>query len=121
MAGVAPADPGNTGGEAIRGLLGPPSIASRVARSWRGRGPADVQSRTSMLILSLDTTSRTGSAAGVQDGRVLAETLGDPARTHGERLPGDLMRALAEAGVALRQVGLFAVAAGPGSFTGLRV
>jgi len=41
--------------------------------------------------------------------------------THGQRLPGELMRVLEEAGVALAGVDLFAVAAGPGSFTGLRV
>jgi tRNA threonylcarbamoyladenosine biosynthesis protein TsaB len=74
-----------------------------------------------MLILSLDTTTRAGSAAVVRDGRVLAEVTGDPALTHGQRLPGDLIRVIDAAGVALDEVGLFAVAAGPGSFTGLRV
>jgi tRNA threonylcarbamoyladenosine biosynthesis protein TsaB len=46
---------------------------------------------------------------------------GDPAITHGARLPGDLMRALDSAGARLDDVGLLAVSAGPGSFTGLRV
>lgn len=74
-----------------------------------------------MLILSLDTTTRAGSAAVARDGRVLAEMTGDPALTHGQRLPGDLMRLIDAAGVALEDIELFAVAAGPGSFTGLRV
>ncbi len=74
-----------------------------------------------MLILALDTTTRAGSAAVLDDDRVLAESGGDPALTHGQRLPADLMRVLDAAGVALRAVELFAVGAGPGSFTGLRV
>ncbi len=74
-----------------------------------------------MTVLSIDTTARTGSAAVVRNGVVLAEVRGDPAITHGQRLPGDLVRLVAEAGVSLNDVDLLAVAAGPGSFTGLRV
>jgi tRNA threonylcarbamoyladenosine biosynthesis protein TsaB len=74
-----------------------------------------------LLVLSLDTTSRSGSAALVEEGRVRAELIGDPALTHGQRLPGDLMRLLEEGGASLKELDLLAVAAGPGSFTGLRV
>lgn len=74
-----------------------------------------------MIILSLDTTTRAGSAAVVRDGIVLAEIVGDPALKHGQRLPADLMRVLDMATVDLHAVTLFAVAAGPGSFTGMRV
>jgi tRNA threonylcarbamoyladenosine biosynthesis protein TsaB len=52
---------------------------------------------------------------------VLAEQIGNPDLTHGERLPEDLMRVLREASLRIEDVELFAVAAGPGSFTGLRV
>lgn len=74
-----------------------------------------------MLILSLDTTTRAGSAALVLDGRVLAVFEGDATRTHGERLPGELVRVLEAAGVSLDDVSLLAVASGPGAFTGLRI
>jgi tRNA threonylcarbamoyladenosine biosynthesis protein TsaB len=74
-----------------------------------------------VLVLALDTTSRSGSAAVVQDGGLLAEIVGDGSRTHGERLPRDLMRVLDAASVTLEAIDLLAVAAGPGSFTGLRV
>jgi tRNA threonylcarbamoyladenosine biosynthesis protein TsaB len=74
-----------------------------------------------VLVLSLDTTTRGGSAALVEDGRVRAERIGDEALTHGQRLPADLMRLLENAGVSLSDLNLLAVAAGPGSFTGLRV
>jgi tRNA threonylcarbamoyladenosine biosynthesis protein TsaB len=74
-----------------------------------------------MIVLSLDTTARAGSAAIVRDGVVIADGCGDPAATHGQRLPGALMRLLSQAGIDLGAVDLLAVAAGPGSFTGLRV
>lgn len=74
-----------------------------------------------MLILALDTTTRAGSAAVVRDGQVLHEATGDAGVTHAERLPGDLQRVLDAAGVTIGEIDLLAVAAGPGSFTGLRV
>jgi tRNA threonylcarbamoyladenosine biosynthesis protein TsaB len=74
-----------------------------------------------VLVLALDTTTRSGSVAVVRDGSILAELVGDGTRTHGERLPADLMAALDAASVTLDAVDLLAVAAGPGSFTGLRV
>lgn len=79
------------------------------------------QNGHAMLILSLDTTTRAGSAAVVRDTAVVHEIVGDPSLTHGQRLPADLMRLLDAAHVRLRDIDLFAVASGPGSFTGLRV
>jgi tRNA threonylcarbamoyladenosine biosynthesis protein TsaB len=74
-----------------------------------------------VLILALDTSSAAGSAAIARDGVVLVERPGDATRTHGERLPRELMAILDAAGVALHDIDRFAVATGPGSFTGLRV
>jgi len=74
-----------------------------------------------MLILALDTSSAAGSAAIVRDGTVLVEREGDGAKTHGERLPLELMAVLREAAVSLHDIDVFAVVTGPGSFTGLRV
>jgi tRNA threonylcarbamoyladenosine biosynthesis protein TsaB len=70
-----------------------------------------------MRVMALDTTSRGGSVALVDDGRIVDERAGDASRTHGERLPGEL----AALGVEWSSVDVFAVAAGPGSFTGLRI
>jgi tRNA threonylcarbamoyladenosine biosynthesis protein TsaB len=56
-----------------------------------------------VLVLALDTTTASGSCA-------LAE-----------HLPGDLMSLLERAGTALSEIDVFAVATGPGSFTGLRI
>lgn len=74
-----------------------------------------------MLVLALDTTTRGGSVAVARDGCVLDLLAGDPARPHAERVPADLLRSLDRAGVRLPQVDVFAVAIGPGSFTGLRI
>ena len=74
-----------------------------------------------VVTLALDTTTPAGSVAVARDGRVLLARRGDPARPHGERLPGDVVSILEEAGVPLGDVDLFAVVAGPGAFTGLRI
>jgi tRNA threonylcarbamoyladenosine biosynthesis protein TsaB len=74
-----------------------------------------------MLILSLDTTTRAGSCALLRDDRVVREQIGDGSRDQAERLPRDLAALLERDGVALPDVDAFAVATGPGSFTGLRV
>ena len=59
--------------------------------------------------------------AVIRDDTVLAELAGDPAITHGARLPSDLQRVLDAAHVGVEEIDLLAVGAGPGSFTGLRV
>jgi tRNA threonylcarbamoyladenosine biosynthesis protein TsaB len=74
-----------------------------------------------MLVLALDTTTRAGSVALVRDGHLLEVHVGDASRTHAARLPADLQELLRRQGAALEDVDLFAVAAGPGSFTGLRI
>ena len=74
-----------------------------------------------MLILALDTATRAGSCALARDGRVVHESASDVSRPQAARLPGELVALLAREKVALQDVDLYAVATGPGSFTGLRV
>ncbi len=72
-------------------------------------------------MLSLDTTTKTGGMA-LADGPLLLDSrTGDPSRPHASRLPSGLVDLLAAHGRALCDVDLYAVAAGPGSFTGLRI
>src|SRR3954468_21899399 len=74
-----------------------------------------------MRVLALDTTTRAGSAALVDDDRVGDERSAAGPRPHALRLPRELL-ALAEAnGWPLPTIDLYAVASGPGSFTGLRI
>jgi tRNA threonylcarbamoyladenosine biosynthesis protein TsaB len=84
-------------------------------------GDASITLSRNVLVLALDTTTRSGSIAVVRGTDVVAEFVGDGAVTHGARLPGDLIRALDIAGATLDDVEMLAVAAGPGSFTGMRV
>ena len=73
-----------------------------------------------MRVLALDTTTRAGSVAIVHDDEVLFAAAGESDRSHTVRLPLDIDRALHAAGLTLDAIDLFAVAPGPGSFTGLR-
>src|SRR6267142_1319915 len=70
-----------------------------------------------MRVLALDTPNRAGSVALIEDDRIVDERAGDASRTHGERLPGEL----AQLGAPWPTIDVFAVAIGPGSFTGLRI
>ena len=74
-----------------------------------------------MRVLSLDTTTRAGSAALVEDDRIVEVRSGDPSRSHAERLPGDLLSLVVAHGLVFGDIDVFAIAAGPGSFTGLRI
>jgi tRNA threonylcarbamoyladenosine biosynthesis protein TsaB len=74
-----------------------------------------------MRVLALDTTTRAGSVALIEDERIVEERGGDPALTTAERLPRELLELLARHAWTTEAVELFAVASGPGSFTGLRV
>jgi tRNA threonylcarbamoyladenosine biosynthesis protein TsaB len=74
-----------------------------------------------MRVIALDTTTGAGSVALVDDHRVIEERQGDESRTHAERLPAEIVALADSHGVTLRDVDLFAVAVGPGSFTGLRI
>jgi tRNA threonylcarbamoyladenosine biosynthesis protein TsaB len=74
-----------------------------------------------MKVLALDTTTRAGSVALVENDRIITQQRGDPSLTHAERLPRDILALLGAHGMGPADVDLFAVASGPGSFTGLRV
>jgi tRNA threonylcarbamoyladenosine biosynthesis protein TsaB len=74
-----------------------------------------------MLILAVDTSTQAGSLAVLGDGRVIGEVSTWVDETYSSRMFRHLEFLLRELSLDLQQVELFAVAAGPGSFTGLRV
>jgi tRNA threonylcarbamoyladenosine biosynthesis protein TsaB len=74
-----------------------------------------------MLILAVDTSTRMGSAAILRDAEVLAEVSGYEETPYSMRLFRDIALLQDRANFRMDQVEVFAVAAGPGSFTGLRV
>jgi len=74
-----------------------------------------------MLTLAVDTTTPSGSAALLDDGRVLAEAGIEARVDHSARLLATINFLLATCGLDIKQVEGFSLAAGPGSFTGIRV
>ncbi|MGH9868408.1 MAG: tRNA (adenosine(37)-N6)-threonylcarbamoyltransferase complex dimerization subunit type 1 TsaB [Candidatus Polarisedimenticolia bacterium] len=75
-----------------------------------------------MIALGLDTSSMSGSVALVSaDGSLRAQLAVSAGLTHSERLLPGVRSLLDAAAVQLERIDLFSVAAGPGSFTGLRI
>src|SRR5215472_8791755 len=74
-----------------------------------------------MLILAVDTSTRRGSAAVLRDAQLFADVSGYEETPYSTRLFRDVETLQNRVNFRLDQVDLFAVAAGPGSFTGLRV
>ena len=74
-----------------------------------------------MLILALDTSSPAGSVAVLRDEKVIGVISTWTDETYSSRMFRHLEYLQRELSLDLNQIDLFAVAAGPGSFTGLRV
>ncbi len=74
-----------------------------------------------MQILGIETSTTTGSVAIVSDQRVIAQYSLNIEVTHSERLMATIDRVLRDTGLTMQQMDGFAVAVGPGSFTGLRI
>ena len=74
-----------------------------------------------MKILSLETSAKSASAAVVEDGNVLASCFQCTGLTHSRTLMPMVEAMLKNAELTLSQMDALAVAAGPGSFTGLRI
>jgi tRNA threonylcarbamoyladenosine biosynthesis protein TsaB len=74
-----------------------------------------------MIILAVDTTTPSGSVALLRDGDLLAEFNLESPSTHSARLLRSVDFLLRTSGLDIRAVDAYAVAAGPGSFTGIRI
>lgn len=74
-----------------------------------------------MTVLGIDTSSARCAVAVAIDGRIAARRSSDAPRAHSETLLGMIDECLAEAGCGSAGADGVAVAAGPGSFTGLRI
>ena len=74
-----------------------------------------------MTILALDTSTHAGSVALRRAGTLLGEHVGCADVPHARRLPGEILDLLRVCRVPLGDVSLYAVASGPGAFTGLRI
>jgi len=73
------------------------------------------------LILAVETATRAGGVALARGETILASQAGDASISHSTNLIEMIERVLGRANTKLFGIDLFAVAVGPGSFTGLRI
>ena len=73
------------------------------------------------LILSLETATLAGSLAVLRGDKILAKRVGTPEVSHSNTLLTDIDEVLSNLNLSVKDIDLFAVANGPGSFTGLRI
>jgi len=81
----------------------------------------DVEPAQSARFLAVDTTSESGSLALASAVCVIEEVALDGAGGFAHIIFDEIVRLLARHGLSLRDIDCFASAAGPGSFTGVRV
>ena len=74
-----------------------------------------------MKILSIETSTRVGSVAIIEDKHLIAEYILNVVSTHSERLLPSIDQILKDSQLTVRDIEGFAVSLGPGSFTGLRI
>ena len=74
-----------------------------------------------MKILALETSAKAVSAAVTEDGKVLASGYQDTGLTHSRTLMPIVEHILKNTDLTVQDCDVIAVAAGPGSFTGIRI
>jgi tRNA threonylcarbamoyladenosine biosynthesis protein TsaB len=74
-----------------------------------------------MKILAIDTSTMLGGIAIMDESLLIAESRLNVRSTHSERLMTEIEHCLKQSGIKISDIDVFAVAAGPGSFTGLRI
>lgn len=74
-----------------------------------------------MRILSVDSSSVTASVAITENGKVLAENFINNGLTHSQTLMPMVEKTIQESGISVKDIDLFAITHGPGSFTGVRI
>ena len=74
-----------------------------------------------MKILALETSAKAVSAAVMEDGKVLASGYQDTGLTHSRTLMPIVEHILKNTDLTVQDCDVIAVAAGPGSFTGIRI
>ena len=74
-----------------------------------------------MIILALESSATACSAALTKDGEIVSQAYENSGLTHSRTLLPMVSHVLESGGVSIGEVDVVAVAAGPGSFTGLRI
>ena len=74
-----------------------------------------------MLILAFETSAKAGSVALLEDGKLLGESYQNTGLTHSQTVMTMAESLIKSCGYTPQDMGAVAVAAGPGSFTGVRI
>lgn len=74
-----------------------------------------------MKILSVDSSSVSASVSITENGITLAENFINNGLTHSQTLMPMVEKTLKDGGISIKDIDLFAIANGPGSFTGVRI
>lgn len=74
-----------------------------------------------MKMLGIDSSGKTAAAAVTDDGNILAQSFTDSGFTHSQTLLLLIDNVLKLSGTDISEIDEFALTAGPGSFTGLRI
>ena len=74
-----------------------------------------------MKILSIDSSSVTASVAITENGKILSEKFINNGLTHSQTLMPMVEEVINERKISVKDIDLFAVTNGPGSFTGVRI
>lgn len=74
-----------------------------------------------MKILSVDSSSVTASVAITENGNILAENFINNGLTHSQTLMPMVEKTIGESGISVKDIDMFAITHGPGSFTGVRI
>ena len=74
-----------------------------------------------MLILAFETSAKAGSVALLEDGKLLGESYQNTGLTHSQTVMPMAESLIKSCGYTPQDIGAVAVAAGPGSFTGVRI
>ena len=74
-----------------------------------------------MLILAFETSAKAASVALLEDGKLLGESYQNTGLTHSQTLMVMAENLLSQCGKTVEDITAAAVAAGPGSFTGVRI
>ena len=74
-----------------------------------------------MKVLGIDTVTRVGSIAVVEDGKIITEQIIDTHLQHAARLISTIDNVIGSSGMDISDIEAIAIDVGPGSFTGIRV
>ena len=74
-----------------------------------------------MRVLAIDTSSNVATVAVMEDELLLGEYILNHKKTHSQKIMTMIEQILSELELTVQDIDIFAVAIGPGSFTGLRI